>query len=69
MKVVSTGAMKLRKVFTTQQLKDIFGSYMVGSKKAHIFGIAIVEINAAKAAKEKEESENQYEEFGERNDV
>ncbi|TGO51972.1 hypothetical protein BCON_0150g00040 [Botryotinia convoluta] len=85
MKVVSTGATELRKVFTTEQLQDIFRSYMVGLKKAYIVGIAMVgmmflaafgnifydwkEINAAKAAKKKGESENQNNEFGERREI
>ncbi|TGO07487.1 hypothetical protein BTUL_0272g00070 [Botrytis tulipae] len=83
-KVVSTGATELRKIFTAERSKDVFRSYMAGSKKAYIIGIAMVgmmslavfgnkfynwkETNATKAAK-KGESENQNNEFRERMEI
>ncbi|KAF7915182.1 uncharacterized protein EAE98_011267 [Botrytis deweyae] len=85
MKAVSTGATELRKVFTSEQLPDIFRSYMVVLKKAYIIGIAVVGmmffvvfsnkchnlkgITTAKTAKEKGEIENENSEFEERREV
>lgn len=71
MEVILTGATELRNVFTPDQLPGIFRSYMDGLKKAYVLGIVMAgmmflvafgnkwhnlkEINAVKAANEKDE--------------
>ncbi|KAF7898753.1 hypothetical protein EAF00_005199 [Botryotinia globosa] len=83
-KVVSTGATELRKIFTAERSKEVFRSYVAGSKKAYIIGIAMVgmmplavfgnkcynwkETDDTKAAR-KGVSENQNNDFTERMEI
>ncbi|TGO59942.1 hypothetical protein BOTNAR_0154g00200 [Botryotinia narcissicola] len=83
-KVVSTGATELRNIFTAEQSKDDFRSYVAGSKKAYIIGIAMVgmmslavfgykcynwkKTNDTKAAK-KGESRNRNNDFTEKMEI